>query len=122
MLSITFDADKLENTLNLLSKKALEGFDVALKRGALTIQRQAKKVHNYKRRTGDLDKSIQRNSKKLKHEVGFNESVAIYGKFQHDGTRSIKQDLFIPKAWESQKDAILSGIRKDLRKYISNAN
>lgn len=60
-----------------------------IRKTAVDIQTEARRVHRFKTRSGNLERSIDvdinDNSKVAK--VGFNKSIAKYGVFQHDGTK-----------------------------------
>lgn len=123
-MKIAFNSKALENALSKMNRRALDSMDDSLHKGAVMIQRQARIKHRYKRDTGNLAKSTITQHEYLKHSVGFDNDIAVYGKYQHDGTKprtgnkGIKSDWFILKAWRDQKEKILGAMKKNVRKHI----
>lgn len=64
----------------------------------VNVQEDAQSNHRYKRRTGNLERSIKIRNKPDGGMVYINEAQAPYGKFVHDGQRSWAPDQFLYNA------------------------
>lgn len=54
--------------------------------------------HRYKTHSGDLNRSLSYQRQKGDTVIGFDESVADYGKYQNDGTQYLPSDNFVQRA------------------------
>lgn len=94
---LTFDV-KAED-----AKNALRGFvgqldtyvDVGMTQAATPILNEAKRVHKFQSRTGNLISSLRASVRNEVAEFKISDSQAKYGKYIHDGFKSWRSDPFL---------------------------
>lgn len=85
---ISIDSAEFQSALNEFPKIARKELRLALFKSAKSVALQAKAVHKYRQKSGNLDRSIQSAlSDEFEAEVFFDEGIATYGKFQNYGTK-----------------------------------
>ena len=89
-LKVTIDLDSFLKAFNAIPDIAKKEMTQEIAGVSRSIQNQARTVHRFKTKSGNLAKSIWYTimNKGLSAEIFLNESTAQYGKYVHDGTRA----------------------------------
>lgn len=89
-LKVTIDLDSFLKAFNAIPDIAKKEMTQEIAGVSKSIQNQARTVHRFKTKSGNLAKSIWYTirNKGLSAEIFLNESTAQYGKYVHDGTRA----------------------------------
>jgi len=89
-LKVTIDLDSFLKAFNAIPDIAKKEMTQEIAGVSRSIQNQARTVHRFKTKSGNLARSIWYTirNKGLSAEIFLNESTAQYGKYVHDGTRA----------------------------------
>jgi hypothetical protein len=88
-LKATIDDADFQKAMTAFPSIAKKELRLALYSTSHSVVLQAQAEHRFKTKGGNLEKSIQSRMSpedELAAEVFFNEGIATYGKYQHDGT------------------------------------
>ena len=96
---MSIDISEPVSALNKLSDLLGSRLESALKEQADTIEKQARTVHRYQKRTGKLQQATVAEATRSEITGYLDEGIAHYGKYVHDGQRSWAPDPFLDNAF-----------------------
>jgi len=121
MSSIALDSKRWETKLKRIGGEAANKVvSLAAFETGQDVVRKARKEerHRYNTHSSNLNRSIQTEMQGNDAVIGFDESVANYGKYQHDGTTYIKADRFIDRAVLDSRDDYHNNLEKQFNKAV----
>jgi len=118
-MQIIIDTSHIKKTFGDLPKEIEIEILIEMKEQLTQIQRLARINHRHITRTTMLNQSIQTEIHGQTGEVGFDPSIADYGKYVHEGHGTWAPDRFIDQAVEQREPEIISGFERAINKGIS---
>jgi len=88
-ITATIDNADFQRAMAEIPAIAKEEIQLALLSSSKSMVAQARAVHKFKTKGGQLERSIQERlnpDNDMEAEIIFNDGIATYGKYQHDGT------------------------------------
>jgi len=117
-MPVTVDVSEPVRSLDTMSRDLPAVFERVNKEMSEVITREAQTRHTFKSQTGRLIESVtpQASSKEL--SVYLNTHVADYGPMIHEGTKHIKADPFLLRAFERNENKIVDEVDKAISREI----
>jgi hypothetical protein len=111
-------AESLEKSFSKMPKGVLSAAAVGVVKTNAEVQKQAVKVHRFKRKKGDLQRSVKQRAREKEFDVYLDDNEASHGKWIHGGFKSWRADQFLYKAFRNKVKRYEVNINKEIRKVL----
>lgn len=117
-MSLTVDVSEPVRSLDAMSHDLPAVFERVNAEMAAVVTREAQTRHQFRSQTGRLVESVtpQASSKEL--NVYLDTHIADYGPMVHEGTKKMKGDPFLLRAFERNENKIVDGMDRAISAEI----
>lgn len=117
-MKVTIDNKSLLNAFRRAPDVFIKEIDKGAKEGLVNIQRESRRLHRFKSRSGNLARSVQidfKSFKESRHGIKLESGIATYGPYIHEGFKSWKPDRFLYQAADRGKGNLMNKINNGVR-------